>query len=309
MVLPWSFKFAFGMINDCVPILGYRRKPYMVIGWSFCTLALLALVCKPLPEPYWCIGEDGKYITETTTEAGDTVAAEPCNADAANQGGSFALLMMLAALGYCIADVAADGLTVTIARQEPEATRGKTQTSVYLIRTCGNVVAVMIVGLCLNSYAYNGSFSWGLSFSSVMGIFMIPAAVMVPVSWRLVHEPTVQNRRSFKDYLGSLWELLRGRAMFFVILYQFLTPLIGNISTTAGGDVKSYWAEVKTFQNSIFSLVGLGLFAFGLWLVKTFFLGYSWRSMLLVTTRDQGLHGKAKTFFLVKIRRQKRKSK
>ena len=31
--LPWSFKFIFGAINDCFPILGYRRKPYMVIGW------------------------------------------------------------------------------------------------------------------------------------------------------------------------------------------------------------------------------------------------------------------------------------
>jgi hypothetical protein len=27
LVLPWAFKFAFGMINDCFPILGYRRKP------------------------------------------------------------------------------------------------------------------------------------------------------------------------------------------------------------------------------------------------------------------------------------------
>lgn len=31
VVLPWSFKFIFGMINDCVPIWGYRRK---VSGWS-----------------------------------------------------------------------------------------------------------------------------------------------------------------------------------------------------------------------------------------------------------------------------------
>ena len=25
--LPWSFKFIFGAVNDCFPILGYRRKP------------------------------------------------------------------------------------------------------------------------------------------------------------------------------------------------------------------------------------------------------------------------------------------
>ena len=27
VVLPWSFKFAFGLLNDTRPLLGYRRKP------------------------------------------------------------------------------------------------------------------------------------------------------------------------------------------------------------------------------------------------------------------------------------------
>lgn len=30
ITMPWSFKFFFGAINDCFPIAGYRRKPYMV---------------------------------------------------------------------------------------------------------------------------------------------------------------------------------------------------------------------------------------------------------------------------------------
>ena len=41
MTLPWSFKFAFGLLNDCAPIGGYRRKPYMVIGWAICCAVLL----------------------------------------------------------------------------------------------------------------------------------------------------------------------------------------------------------------------------------------------------------------------------
>ena len=73
-------------------------------------------------------------MREVTNDDGTTTAADPCNPNAAEEGGPFALLMMLASLGYCIADVAADGLTVTLARQEPEATRGRTQTTVYLVR-------------------------------------------------------------------------------------------------------------------------------------------------------------------------------
>ena len=31
--LPSCFKIFFGLISDTLPIFGYRRKPYMLIGW------------------------------------------------------------------------------------------------------------------------------------------------------------------------------------------------------------------------------------------------------------------------------------
>ena len=65
--LPWSFKAFFGALNDCVPIRGFRRKPYMTGGWALCTVALLILSATWLPpEPYWCRDVDGYYITECT---------------------------------------------------------------------------------------------------------------------------------------------------------------------------------------------------------------------------------------------------
>merc|ERR1719163_50097 len=167
MMLPWSFKFFFGMINDCVPIFGYRRKPYMCIGWSFCCAMLLVLSRMWLPPPYWCVDADGNYITKKTAPDGTITAAEPCNAEAAKSGGKYALVMMLAALGYVVADVAADGLTVEFARREPESKRGRTQTTAYLTRTLGSVSSILLVGFGMNSKEYNGSFEVGLSFNTV----------------------------------------------------------------------------------------------------------------------------------------------
>mmetsp|Transcript_14307 Transcript_14307/g.42693 ORF Transcript_14307/g.42693 Transcript_14307/m.42693 type:complete len:588 (+) Transcript_14307:318-2081(+) len=304
--LPWSFKFVFGAINDCFPIFGYRRKPYMVLGWAACAAALVRLAFMPLPEPYWCIDAEGTGYVRTNVVNGVTEAARPCNPQAAEAGGRYAFLMMLASLGYCVADVAADGLTVSLARLEPEDRRGQTQTSVYLVRTLGNVVATAIVGLCMNSWQYNGSFTWGMSYSGIMGLFAVPALAMVPVSWLLVTESrvvfvdehpvkedgrpqappgvTYEARRTVAQYGRQVWELLRGRAMLCVVLFQFLTPIIGGVSTTAGGEVKQYWANVKTFQNACFSMIGLALFAAGLYLVKTHLLNASWRWMLAITT-------------------------
>ncbi|CAE8639232.1 unnamed protein product, partial [Polarella glacialis] len=261
--LPWSFKFFFGLMNDCLPVNGYSRKPYMVFGWALCCATLVVLNRVGLPDPYWCVGADGNYLKHQ----------EPCNPSAASAGGEYAMLMCLAALGYVIADVAADGLMVQYAQREPQERRG----------TIGSTA---LIAFCMNGKLYNGTFDWSLSFNDVMGIFAVPAGLMVPLSWFLVVEEKVQpgERKSLRSYLKEVWGLITSKAFFFVIMFQFWEPFVGRISTPAGGLVKSEWAGVKNLQNQLFSLVALFVFSFGLWQVKKHFLNTSWRMMLLGTS-------------------------
>lgn len=303
--LPWSFKFFFGMLNDCLPICGYRRKPYMVLGWALCCAMLVFLSTHTLPEPYYCRDEAGEYIKMITNKTtGVEEHAPPCNPSASEKGGEYALLMCLAALGYVVADVGADGLMVQYAQREPQATRGKTQTMIYLVRTIGVVFAVALVGLCMNGKEYNGTFDWTLTYNQICGILAIPAGIMVPVSWFLVREERVNYSaatsstagadgtilegggapKTFRSYLKQSWELLSNKAFFYVVLFNFFEPFVGRISTTAGGYVKSEWAGVQNIQNQMFTLVSCLVFAFGLYQVKKRFLNYSWRKMLLITT-------------------------
>ena len=304
VALPWSFKFVFGAVNDVYPINGERRRPYIALGWAFCAVALWFLAMMPLPQPYWCLDDDtGRYITTAHHRVnGVKVAAIPCNPQAPQAGGPFALAMMVASFGYCVSDVAADGLTVQLAKKEEESRRGQTQTSVYLVRTIGNIAAVVFVGLGMNSREYNGSFGWGLSFSAVMAAFAFLATIMVPISWYFVKEPSISlqplatqdetpqlrgrisQRVTVAQYKKSVWHLLRSKAMFYCVCYQFFTPLIGAIYTTASPEVKQHWAHVKALQNSLFSLVGLVVFSCGLWLVKKRLLHMSWRYLTLITT-------------------------
>jgi len=289
ITLPWSFKFLFGLINDTCPILNYRRKPYMVIGWAFCTVALMICWFSPLPDPYYCKDSEGKYIMEVADENHPgklraVTAKEACNPDAPKEGGYYAILMTLAALGYVIADVAADGLTVQYARREPVEVRGQTQTTIYLIRVCGQIVAVFLVAFGMNTYEYNGTFSVGFSWNTILAILAIPSICMVPLSWYRIVEPEVEETTKIGEYFSGVWTLLQSKAMFWVIMYSFWNPVVSYIGTTAGGQVKQHWAQVKNLQNQLFSLLGLVIFAFGLWLTKRYFLSYSWRCMLITTT-------------------------
>jgi hypothetical protein len=47
--LPWSFKLLYGMLSDCVPVFGLRRKPYFLLGWLLYVSANVALALLGAP--------------------------------------------------------------------------------------------------------------------------------------------------------------------------------------------------------------------------------------------------------------------
>ena len=50
---PWSFKVIYGILSDCFPIFGYRRRPWITIFWSISfTMCMIMLVMDPGP-PYF----------------------------------------------------------------------------------------------------------------------------------------------------------------------------------------------------------------------------------------------------------------
>lgn len=272
--LPWSVKFIFGLINDCCPIYGLKRKPYMALGWTICCGTLVVMSQRSMVAPYYCLASDGAYLT----------SEPPCNVEAAKSGGEYAMLMCLAALGYVISDVAADGLLVTYAQKEPIERRGSMQTTAYIVRSLGSVVAVCLVGLCMNGKKYEGTFEWTLEFNQICGVLAIPAGIMIPISLFVVTEERGIERAHLRDYLKDIWQLLTKKAFFYVVMYQFWGPFIYNISTPASGLVKSEWAGVKALQQQLFSMISLIAFSWGLWQVQRRFLHSSWRGMLLMTT-------------------------
>jgi len=255
VALPWSFKILYGMANDCFPWRGYHRKPYMVLGWSICACALVGLANTPMPE------------------AGDSDAA-----------GHFSALMAMAAVGYIMADVAADGLTVELAKLEDEAIRGTLQSNVYLVRALGSIVAALLVGIGMNGHQYNGEFDWTLSFTQICGVLAVPAVIMIPLSAKIVYEVPKCGCLGVRAYMQECYKLLSQKAMFFVAIYSLAHGTVGDISTTASGNVAKHWAGVRNMQAALFGIVGAAIFAAGLQLVKKRLLHVNWRYIIIGTT-------------------------
>lgn len=273
--MPWSFKVLVGFVSDCFPIFNFRRKPYIVIGWLVCSLALLYLSARTLPDPYWCSGDARETFRKRRV----------CNSSASEQGGKYALTLMLAVAGYVTADVAADGLMVSIARSEDERVRGNVQSGVYMVREVGVITSTLFVSVAFSGRDYNGDFEWGMSFPALCLLLSLPSAGMMVATWWFMDEPRFKRDPStVRTYMSTCARFIQSRAVLHILTFQMLSSMLSNLTTPSYAAVKQYWAHVRSFQANLFQASSSCTFLLGIWLVKTRFLQSDWRLLILAST-------------------------
>jgi hypothetical protein len=277
--IPWSVKVFIGIVSDCFPVCGYRRRPFMILGWLLCSVSLVAMATLPLEAPYfpeasWRKLKPSEYTAEE-------VAA--INYHAPATGGKYVVLMMLATLGYVVADVAADGVVVEYAQREPVAIRGRTQTAIYTVRSIFSIFGSALVGFGLSSPSYGGDFDFGISFPVCSIILAVCCVPVVPMTWYFVSEEQV-SAPDLSKYVGVLWDTLQSRAVYQVIAYSFYSGVFGGISYVASDPVTMYWARATSFNISVSQIIGSGVTAVTLAFMGRYGLDWDWHRVIVTTT-------------------------
>ncbi|KAF1330543.1 Folate-biopterin transporter, partial [Globisporangium splendens] len=277
--IPWSLKVFIGILSDCAPIGGYRRRPYMVLGWTVAATCLYTMAYLPLGRPYFSNPELRTVKPESYTLA----QIMSLNKEAPNSGAAYIVLMMLATLGYLFADVAADAIVVEYAQREPIATRGRTQTAIYSVRFFFGIFAQMIVGFGLSSPEYGGDFGFGISFPVTMFILATFCVPVIPMTWYLVREQQV-DAPVFKTYLNDLWLQIQNKAVYQVIAYSFFSGVFSGFSYVASDPITSYWVHATSFNLCVSGIIGSGVMVATLVFTGKYGLDWNWRTMQVVTT-------------------------
>jgi len=278
VVLPWSFKAFYGIISDCFPIYGYRRRPYMLLGWTICLVMLLVMACLPIGKPYYTVASDRDVDpSDYTAEIEARI-----NYDAPSQGAKYVMLMFFAAFGYVMSDVCADGITAELAQREPEEVRGKTQSAIYTVRTLIVILGEIIVGFCFNGEDYGGDFDFSLSFPQLMIICTVCTVPVLPATWFFIKEEK-HEKPDLKQYLKGLWDLICTRAVYQVIAFSFFNGVFSGISYTASSPVQSYMVGVTPINSTLSDILSNLLFMLGLMITSKWGLRWNWRWMIVAT--------------------------
>eukprot|EP01135_Chromosphaera_perkinsii_P008819 Nk52_evm14s1485 gene=Nk52_evmTU14s1485 len=248
----WSYKIFYGFFIDYMPILGYSKKMYQLIG-SGISIAIL-------------------FVLAFTA---DTLSIE-------------AILGIMTVQNFfsVMADCANDGFTCHLSHRETESDRGKTLSLVYSTRFVGTMVTYVIAALGTNGPSYKGSFDFDLSMNNIFLVLGCVSAIAYPFLFFCMDEERYVKqdvKRTFTGEMKALKDILMNRAiyqlMFFMLVNQTFMGFQNNVNTNFATDV----LRMNGFQNNMNFVFQYILLFGGMAIVKKWGLRYNWVYMFIGT--------------------------
>lgn len=276
VTFPRALRIFTGMLTDTCPIFGYRRRPYMIIGWSLSFISCLLMAALPLGDPYY--GDPSLSdiaLVDMTPEQLATL-----NTDAPSRGVKLIILMMIANFGSVMAYSGFNGALMDASQREPEATRGTLIGDVIVIHYVFMVVSSFMTGIGLNGEDYGGTFSWTMGFNAVMWVCAAASFLTIPFSWYCIQE--VKNERAQMPILPFLYDVFQQEVIYRYSAFRFCFSVFSQITVTASSVIQSNWAKVEPLNSGIASMLTAFLTISGTYLIKNRGLQWNWRYIIIV---------------------------
>jgi BT1 family len=255
--LPSALKIVFGFWSDNVPIFGYRRKPYMLLGWiiTFTSMAIL-LSSTDLSVPVNPDDPRGSHPQKNLPSMEWLMA-----------------VFFVTGCGIWLADVMVDSLIAQKVPMEPLHAQGQMQSSCYAFRFFGLAIASP-----MSTYLYsNGVYGTSGPASIVMFMAVFPILSVIPL-WFLLEEERNIRLPSTMDQCREIWKTICSRAVWQPIGFVYLY----NIMQVPNAAWRQYLKSVLLFTSSQLNILLTASFLLlylGTVIYKHCFIKTSWRRL------------------------------
>jgi folate/biopterin transporter len=167
--IPWIIKPVFGFISDGIPILGYRRRPYLILSGFLGTLSWLALA----------------FVVDSSQTA--TIA------------------ILMTSLSVAISDVIVDSLVVARAREESVGQAGSLQSLCWGFSALGGLITAYLSGWLLEHLTISSVFEITATFPLVVSgvAWLIAEEPQTPTPQSIVATQITQLWSAVKQ--KSIW--------------------------------------------------------------------------------------------------------
>ncbi|EGZ22344.1 hypothetical protein PHYSODRAFT_557981 [Phytophthora sojae] len=226
--LPGVVSFFIGLLSDFYPIWSFHRKSYMLGGWIFAYMALMALVIVALID-----GSTGMMNPSVRTFYGGAV---------------YVLLMMAASLGVTVASIAAFAFLVELSQREPIHERGTLVVQYLLVQEAATLLADIIVSLVVGYNKESDTTQAVISMKVIILLMAVVALVPIPaVLFRLDEEPRQLKVDSVdrSSLTRQLWSILQQEAVWRIILFVCFSVFLSSFRFNFVDEAVLYWADAS----------------------------------------------------------------
>lgn len=244
-MIPWSLKVFYGLLSDAFPIYGYRRKPYILLGWMIFIF--------------------GNFIL--------ALFGEPSTLSVIGWG-------FLCMNGLLMADVCNDTMSVERAKLETEETRGTLQTTCYIFRGLG-----MVVGSIFGAALYNrSSWGWGLNISQIFLLNCIVPLISIGWTFQsLIELSPIDTEIDLSLQVKNVWKTLQLRAVWKPMAFIY-TYNVFQVPNSAWSNFLINGLDFSDFDLGLLTIAAAVMTYSGLIVYKQYFFNVGWQTIYIGST-------------------------
>jgi hypothetical protein len=255
----WNFKLVFAIVTDMYWPFGYRKKSWMLFGWSMTLLMLLLLAIIP-------------------SKSLDT--------------SSWLSMLLVSQIFMMFSDVPADGYSVELGQMEPKKQRGQIlatgQRIRFMMSACSGLIQMFLLnGPSTNAPGADNVWSWGLNINQYYGlIFAITFVLVIPLVFleevKKVNKYTGEVAppmppHTLSHFLTELWTVLQNQTSMYLLIYVIMFHSVGSITNQANVYLQFYIIQLTGFQTGIDGVSSMAALVFAIWLFQTYLIKKNWR--------------------------------
>lgn len=245
--LPATFKILYGFWSDNVPMFGYRRKPYMALGWLLCSTMMAALISSL----------NGTIHDETVVKKSPSMQW-------------LGAVFFFYGCGLWISDVMADSMVAQKTRSEPDNFRGHLQSTCYACRFFGQMMAAPV-----SSYLYSAH-----GPETVLRVLFIIPLLTIPLIVVMAEEQLVPP--STLAQCQEIWKTVCSRSVWQPMAFCYIFNLLQVPNVAWRQFLKTNLHFTAANLNALL-VVSYAFLYLGTVVYKYFFLHTSWRRIYMVS--------------------------
>ncbi|KAE9041712.1 hypothetical protein PR001_g6503 [Phytophthora rubi] len=250
--IPLVFSFFIGLLSDCYPIFGFRRKGYLLIGLTITVLSLFVLS-----------GLDGYIETLEVGTAGTGLAV------------AIITFATLASTGNIIAYVCVHTRVLELSQREPLGMRGAIQAT-YLIFRC-------VVYIFTDACAYLVSLTTTHHCTPLLASGLV-IALSIPLVWKAWQEKYYSLSTPMKTRGQILWRIMQQKAVWSILVFMCFSTLFSGITFSGPSVVISVWAGASGDDSFVQQVMYYGAMLGTVVVWRHYFMNRPWRSFYGMAT-------------------------